>query len=191
MMQFTSDPSVFNKIANDPVISRWVKQDGEPDVDLTALFASGDAFAIGDDAGGFVFHAKGPGIYEVHTLIDRHAGRASTKAREAAAMMFLRSDCTELWTRVPALNTPAKSLTEHIGFTLEFEQVNAWRVLGELCDVLVYSLGITDWLRGRDIGDCAADMIGAGYPAKAAQYYNRRAIAAGDPLMSQEGVLCQ
>lgn len=116
------DATRLNAVVNNAEVRPWVLAEGTEALDLTSVVANSHNVALMCDSGGMLFVALTPGVYEVHTqfLASARGAFALAFAREAVRWMFTRSDCVELWTKVPQNNKPALGLTQAMGGRYEF-----------------------------------------------------------------------
>src|SRR5215472_2979563 len=116
-MRRTLDPLEFNEIAAHPEVRPWLGGSGP--IDLTDLIADPEnhAFLTDSGKGGYIYHKRAAGLYEVHTLsLPDGRGRELLKARDASlAAMFLKTDALEIRTVVPDGNAGADRWSAHAG----------------------------------------------------------------------------
>lgn len=202
-MNRTLDPRRLNVVANHPEVRPWLGGVGE--LDLTAIVANPINFALENEHGGLVFQAMGGGQYEVHTLfLPEGRGRAAVKASaDALEYMFVRTDCMEVVTKVPASNEAALGLVRLHQFKKRFDRKGVWQTETGATDIGYWALTFEQWApKCANAGkafhnwldsptphpdDEAHDwyagaaylMTLAGNPAKAVDTYNRWARFAG------------
>lgn len=133
----------LNRIVNSPGVREHVLIEGAAPVDLSNVVANQNNFALMCDQGGMLFVQLSPGVYDVHTqfLESARGSFALSFAREAVKWMFTRTDCVELWTKVPKANKAALGLTQAMGGRFEFLRSNGFNN----DDVRVFSLSYLRW----------------------------------------------
>ena len=149
-MRRTCKSEDLNRIANDPDVRPWLRDDGP--VDFSTTLDNIDNIALVSDAGGFVGFDHGAGRYEVHSLFSPSRPRQSAvhAMRDALAYMFTSTPCVELVTKVPTDNRAAHGLARLAGFEKRFNGTYSWS--GDVKkEVGFYGLNLDTWvLRSRD-----------------------------------------
>lgn len=143
MIRRTLDGTFLTQVANRPDIRPMIGPGTEP-VDLRPIAANPEHYVIEADHGGWLLEAKGPGVYEIHSLF-LPEGRGAVffrNAREMLRYMFARTDCTEIWTKCPDDNPGARMAALKCGFKEVFRRENCW---GDGCGVSYQSLTIDTW----------------------------------------------
>ena len=146
------DPVEVNAIVNHPKVRPYL---GGPDLeplDLTNFVRNPANYALRYEGFLALFHAKMPGLYEVHTQA-LPASRGAVVAAGAPAMatwMFTRTTAIELVTRIPDDNDAARELAMFNGFELEFRRDTGWQTLEGDFPVDWYRLGIIEWMARAD-----------------------------------------
>ena len=112
-------------------------------LDVSAVVSSPANFCLFDRWGGFVFEAKSPRIYEVHTLFipEGRGSHALAAAREALQYMFALTDCRRIETFCSHSNKAAKWLA----LKCKFQKIDAESVLGHAGDR--YALDHDRWVK--------------------------------------------
>jgi len=138
----TLDPTFLNSVANHPEVRPWLGGEGE--LDLAGLLGNVQNYGIEADGGGWLLQHLAPGEYELHTLFLPEARGMSyfRQAREALRWVFTRSDCTEILTKCPDDNPPARMAAVKCGFRERFHRENAWK---DGVGIGFYALTIDDW----------------------------------------------
>lgn len=138
----------FNEIAAHPVVRPFLG--GTHAVDLTDIIANPENFAFltEDENGGYLYHKKGLGLYEVHCLaLPEGRNRHMLAARSASLReMFIKSDAVQVDTIVPAGNKGADIWAQHAGFREVFTRAKAFDLMGEMVDVSYRSLQYGEWV---------------------------------------------
>ena len=146
----TMDAAFLNEVANHPDVRPWITEDGDltPRLDLQGLLDNVENVALVTAHGGFVGHAQGHGVYEVHSLFLREGrGPEAVEAMHRAMdFMFTQTDCVDLVTKVPSHNQAAATLARLAGFTKRFTRAQAWRTAEGLVDVQCMGLTIQQWM---------------------------------------------
>ena len=170
-------------------------------IDPAGFLADPRNIALFNEHGGFLFHCHAPGVYEVHTqfLKSGRGRQALEAAKYAAFVMFTRSDCMEITTKIQADNKRAIWLTEAMGFEFLFEaEQEGWGLMR------YYVLGYPKWASSspylpligewfcREVGVAASqarplgaaiEMFQAGYLGKGVHLYRRWARLTGAPSL--------
>ena len=143
MIRRTLDGTFLTEIANRPDIRPMIGP-GDGFVDLRPVASNPEHYVIEADHGGWILEAKGPGVYEIHSLFLPEGRGASffKAARDMLRYMFTRTDCTEIWTRCPDDNPGARMAALKNGFREVFRRENCW---GEGVGVSYQSLTIDGW----------------------------------------------
>lgn len=148
-MKRVLDPEPFNLIANHPEVRPWLG--GTEKIELAPLVSDVENFCFLTDSekGGYVYHKKAAGLYEVHTLsLPDGRGREMLKARDASlAAMFLKSDALEIVTTIPDGNRGADRWSAHAGFREMYRREGAFPLMDGLVGASYRSLGHSDWVR--------------------------------------------
>src|SRR6266481_7406635 len=100
----------INEVINDSSVRPWVANGSEV-LDVAKHVGNRSHVLLMGEHGGCMFFKFLPGVYEVHTQVER-AGRGEwTNALTAACArwMFTRTDCYEILTRVPHGHEPARA----------------------------------------------------------------------------------
>lgn len=116
----TMDAAFLNAVANDPAVRPHLAGDGA--IDLAGLAADPRNVLLQSDCGGFLIHALGAGVYEVHSMFLPGNGTAPVRAMRAAQeWVFTRTDCHTIVSRVPKANRRAKgfAITGRLGTVFE------------------------------------------------------------------------
>lgn len=144
----TLSATVFNEIAAHPEVRPWLG--GTQEIDLTDLAADPDNFCFITESqkGGYIYHKKAAGLYEVHTLsLPDGRGRELLKARDASlADMFLKTDAIEIRTTVPDGNSGADRWSAHAGFREMFRREGSFNLFDGPVGASYRSLGYEDWV---------------------------------------------
>jgi len=140
-------PSDLNPYANDPVIFKRVAIAGQENLDLTVL--DNEAIGIDFGDGGFVFHRLAPFLYDAHILF-RPCRGVLEKAKTAIELMFCKTDCCEIVTKVPVHHISAAKLATEAGLKWVFLTKDTFNGLDGLQDVNHYRLNLWDWVLGND-----------------------------------------
>lgn len=190
------DARRINLVVNDPEVKRWIAPEGAGELDLSSSVSDLRNVLLCRDDGGTLFVSHGPGVYELHTMFLPSAGLASVRfVRAALAWMFLRSDCMEMFTRVPASNVRARRFTESFGPVLQHEGPGNGPNGPE--EVAIFRMSWSDWVlraglseRAQEVGLGPDAWVGATVAAlcagavdKSLVLYNRWASIAGYPSM--------
>jgi hypothetical protein len=127
----------------------WVRGAADGPLDLSAALASDDVVALYGEHGGQVYGRLMPGLWEAHSaFVPRGRGaHAIETTRETLKWMFTRTDATEIVTRVPQGNAPARALAKIVGGTFQLTRNNGWPMGGKLVAADVFSLKLEDWMR--------------------------------------------
>lgn len=152
----TLSADLLNAVVNHPQVRPWLGSPDVPFIDVSPLVCDPANVALVTDHGGFIFHAQGDGVYEVHTqFVPEGRGRDAAQAMwEARRYMFVETDCVELVTKVPDGNRGADSLSRLAGFEERFRREGVWQAPEGTVGVSYRSLGIQAWSR---LDDVAAD----------------------------------
>lgn len=147
-MKRTLHAQALNLIANHPIVRPWLGGRPEP-LDLTPIVADPNNFAFltDDELGGYIYHKKAQGLYEVHTLSTPEGrSRAMLEARSASLReVFTKSDAVEVVTQVPDGNKGADIWASHAGFREVFRREKAFDLMGEKVGASYRSLSYGDW----------------------------------------------
>lgn len=146
------DPVEVNAIVNHPKVRPYLGGSDLEPLDLTNFVRDPANYALRYEGFLALFHAKMPGLYEVHTQA-LPASRGAVVAAGAPAMatwMFTRTNAIELVTRIPDDNDAARELAVFNGFSLEFRCGTGWIAPEGNFPVDWYRLGITDWMARAD-----------------------------------------
>ncbi len=141
----------INSVLNDDTVFPWCFPYGtKKPVDIGPSLLDVKNVLLCNEHGGFVFHWREAGCYEIHTqFLPPGRGAAAVEAVfEALDYMFTKTDCMEVVTRIPANNDAARTLALATGFRQDFIAPKAWRVSAEeVLDVGCYVLTWRDWMR--------------------------------------------
>lgn len=135
----------INAVVNHPDVRPWVGGSGQ--LDLAPVIANQANVLLMGEGGGFLLVQQEPGVYEVHSqFVPGSRGSAVVEAaHDASRYMFMRTDCVEIRTKVPAGNVAAAALTRRMGWELQFERANAWQTPNGLISVRYYAKTINQW----------------------------------------------
>jgi hypothetical protein len=190
----TMEATYLNTVANHPQVRPALG--GEGPLDLTAILADAENFALTAEGGGWVFVRHEPGAYELHTLFLRHGrGRACLAAwREAARYMFLETDAREIVTKVPANNLGAAFAAQKCGFAERFTRHEAFAdPHGQLHDVSYLGLTLDNWVAVEASLDAGGHwfhdgmertLAGAGMPPHSDDPAHERAVGAAVAMIA-------
>lgn len=137
----TLDASFLNQIVAHQQVRDMMGVADASTIDLTAACADARNITLLAEHGGFIFKQWSPGYYELHTMFEpRGQGRERYWASVfAARYMFLRTDATELVTKVDRLAAGMRAAdlaVRQFGF----------RRTGDAQDrYITYSLAMSDW----------------------------------------------
>lgn len=138
------DSRRHNEILNDPSVLPYVR--GTLDrLDTSGAVANRDNILLMGEHGCVLFMMLQRGLYEAHSAA-LPAGRGRWMAefcRAATHWMFTRSDCIEVMTRCPTIQS--KALARHLGWVKEFTNANGWVVDGKNVPADVYAVRLWDW----------------------------------------------
>lgn len=146
-MQRTIDASRLNEIANNPAI-RPALGPGNG-LDFSGLLNNVDNVGLIAESGGFVVEKIDQfGLYECHSMFLPGGETVPVNAaHEALRYLFIETDCSEIITKLPQLNTAAKGLARAVGFRTMFERDDAFQYqTGERCAVSYASLPYARWV---------------------------------------------
>lgn len=139
----------FNILANHPEVRAWLGGGSGP-LDLTALVTDPEnhCFLTDSQKGGYIYHKRAVGLYEVHTLsLPDGRGRDLLKARDQSlAAMFLKTDALEIVTIVPDGNYGAARWSAHAGFTEDFRRDDCIDLFDGLHGASYRSLAHKKWV---------------------------------------------
>jgi len=154
----TMDPTLLNRVANDPHVRPWLGGDGP--LDLTALLADPSNLAGVSESGGFLAVSMGRGRYEIHSLFapDRAKGEAVRAMRGALDYIFSASDAVELVTKVPTANRAATGLARLAGFTEQFLMDVPWAA-GMTEPVMFLQLSLDRWALRSQAAGCVGEWL--------------------------------
>ena len=139
----TRDADLVNRIANHPAVRPHIGASGQGEIDFTAVVADDANVCVELEHGVMLFVPKGPGVYELHTLITPE-GRGSAvlpAAHKAFGFMF-SNGCEVLLTFAPASNRPAALMARRAGFKATSVEPNAWE---DGSDVTHFRLTRAEW----------------------------------------------
>lgn len=204
----TFNADFMNTVVNHPEVrvAAGVPEES-PDIDMQPVINNIHNILLQDDGGGFLMLAQGNGCYEQHTQYFPTArGTGPLMAlREMFMYMFVRTDCTQINTKVHSNNEKLlglahqyfKPTAEHDSyyyFTLSLEE---WAARTKEC----YNRGKAfHWWLGEDNTDHDDDpvhdaQVGAaifmaeqGNLDKAEHFYNKWALAHGFAPMTIQSV---
>lgn len=143
------DAQRLNVVINQPDVQRWVKGYMLPPLDFSAMAANPANVLLMGEHGGMFFTPVVPGIYECHTQVMKQ-GRgewAHHMVRACLMLMFTRTDCMEIVTKVPQGNIGARVMTKLCGFKSEFVQQKGWVVDLDPVRAEWFSLSVQEWMR--------------------------------------------
>jgi hypothetical protein len=156
----------INAVLNDPDVRSWAAN-GTGSVDISQQVADDNNILLMGEHGGCMFYRIQPGIYEVHTQVER-AGRGEWTGGLTAACghwMFTRTDAFEVLTRVPHGHVAAKAAAIAAGMRHEFTRPAECLFRNRKVDVHIYSIRIQDWVQSApwlvEIGAEFHDMLHA------------------------------
>jgi len=197
----TFDAAHVNRICNHPEVRPWLGGEGE--IDLSAVIADEQNYALFGPEGGFILHA-GPGAsFEVHSQFTPEGRQSSFRAMLAGMdYMFTRTQCLQLTTFLPDDNPAAKGLALKGGFRPWFRRGN------HICGPGMQArIDVDDWVaRTPDLEADGEDEIHARYvgalrrmcergqEAKGIALFNRYAANAGREgvtIVEKETTGCQ
>lgn len=120
--------------------------DSDP-VDCTWALGQPDRYFLFGPYGGQVYHLVGPETYEVHSayLPEARGRLALATTRASLKWMFTRTDATEILTRVPQGNLPAKALARACGLRQTTTLPDGWTRNGKTIPCDVMSLTLQAW----------------------------------------------
>lgn len=144
----TLDPARFNEIANDPEVRPWLGGSGELDLMGHISNPENFAFLTDDETGGFFYHKRAIGLYEVHTVsLPKGRGQTLLETRSASLRaMFMQSDAIEIVTTVPDGNRAADAYSIDAGFHETFRREACFDLKGEMVGASYRSLGYGEWV---------------------------------------------
>jgi hypothetical protein len=143
------DSHLINKIANIPDVQRWVRGYESVPLDLTEAAENPQNILLTGQHGCMLFAPKLVDIYECHTLI-APSGRGEwgkTFVQACFHLMFTRTGCLEVVTRIPKGNLGARVMAKLCHFTPEFVQPNGWVLDLDPIPAEWFSLHIQNWMR--------------------------------------------
>lgn len=124
----TFDPSLFNKIANEPSLRPTLGPPGR--LDFTNVAADPINYLLVNDEGGFFVQPGLDGSYfEVHTIfpVGTNPRKVLRFAFQMRDYMFTETPCIRLYTQVPTDNIGADHLSRITGFVEIGFRPNAWK----------------------------------------------------------------
>jgi len=142
----------INEVINDPSVRPWVANGSEV-LNIEKHVANRNHVLLMGEHGGCMFFRFLPGVYEVHTNVER-AGRGEwTDALTAACArwMFTRTDCYEVLTRVPEGHLAARAAAIARGMRYEFTRPKECLFRDRPVDVDIYSIRLQDWIHQDSI----------------------------------------
>lgn len=142
----TFDPAFLNTVVNHAEVRPWLGGDGE--IDVSAVVADPQNFALVNDHGGWIVARLDAGLYEAHSqfLPEGRSPALIDDMKEAIAFMFTATDCVELVTRCPDNNKPALGLARAAGFRESFRREECWPVKNDKpCGVSFQSMPFDRW----------------------------------------------
>ncbi len=171
-LEITGDITLLDQIVRDPSIYPLVSQDTDPPADeftLRPLLDGRNVFVLVkaglEPAGFWLFHCTSDGVYEAHTnLLDKWRGEfASEAALKVIELMFTRTPCSVLTTRVPAFNRATSIFARHHGFSKMYTEREAFLKDGVKNDVEFLYLTMSDWFFKQAGGyeTAGARLVGA------------------------------
>jgi len=143
------DSALINKIANIPDVQRWVRGYAAVPLDMSAVVANPENVLLTGQHGCMLYTPKLPNIFECHTLI-APAGRGDWGKRFVQScihLMFTRTDCLEIVTKIPKGNLGARVMAKLCHFTPEFVQRDGWVLDLDPIPAEWFSLHIQNWMR--------------------------------------------
>ncbi len=159
VLQRDFDASRINAIANHPDVHPWITQHGAGAIDMSAIVADLNNVLLMTDVGGLLFHQIEVATSEVHTtfLPEARGPGAMRLCREALRWMFIRTNCMEVVTKVPAHNRCALGMVRACKFRHDFHRAGLWMTDEGAVDVHFFGLRFWDWLwSAPDIEDLGA-----------------------------------
>lgn len=142
------DAAIINEVCNHPKVRPWLGGHADQPLDLTALIQSPSNLFLSHDWFYAIFIAVQPGIYEVHTQISPDHPPADVVASANALLhhIFTQTNCIEVMTRVPDINTQALKLVKATGFNFQFRVTRGWQNGDEVeaCDI--HSIDLATWM---------------------------------------------
>lgn len=116
MIKRATTADFINKVVNHPAVRPSIHAAPGP-VDLSAVVANPSHVVMEDMYGCMMFFQHVPGLYEIHTMIlpEGRGAWAMDFAQQAVEYLFLRTNATEVFTRVPEGNIGAGALARACG----------------------------------------------------------------------------
>jgi hypothetical protein len=143
------DAHLINRIANMPDVQRWVRGYQPVPLDLSEAAANPANVLLTGQHGCMLFTPKLPNIFECHTLI-APVGRGpwgKLFVQSCFQLIFTKTDCLEVVTRIPKGNLGARVMAKLCHFTPEFVQPKGWVVDFDPIPAEWFSLHIQNWMR--------------------------------------------
>lgn len=147
MIQRTFEADYLSAVANHPEVRPWLGFQGAGELDFSAFVADPANYAILGEHGGWLLHAKGPGVYEIHSLF-LPEGRGKPffcGARDMLRWMFTATDCVEILTQCPDDNPAARMAALKNGFKEMFRREDCWNGVEGVCGVSYQHLTVDVW----------------------------------------------
>jgi hypothetical protein len=144
----TLDGTYLTQVANHQTVRPSIGFLEAGELDFRAFAADPANYVIEADHGGWLLEAKGPGVYEIHSLFlpEGRGKSVFVNARLMLRWMFTRTDAVEIWTRCPDDNPAARMLALKNGFREVFRREAVWNTGTEFeCGVSYQSLTIDGW----------------------------------------------
>lgn len=140
-----TDATFINAIANHASVREHML--GKGLIDYTPVIKNTANVVLTGPMGGMVFHQLVPGFFEIHTQVlpEGRGAWALEMAQSALLWIFTRTVASEVMTRVPDGNLPARDLTRRCGGVLE--QKAFIELDGEQVGWSIYRMTIQDWLK--------------------------------------------
>lgn len=146
-MKISPSPAFFNDIANHPRVFPHVSQAGDGPVDFSPVWD--ECVGIQFETGGWVFHRRLPGVYEVHTLFLPKSRGVDAMAGQALAFMFEHMGAEAIITQVARDLPHVRRLAERGGFVWFAEQKDGWLRESGPVDVDFFELTREAWMEGQ------------------------------------------
>lgn len=141
-------PDFLESVANDPRVFPAVSCVGIDEIRLSPIWD--ECIGIEFDGGGFVFHHRGDGVYEVHTLFLPEAEHKNEKTRAARELMFDVVGATKLITQVATDLPHVKRFAQKHGFVKTGEVPGGWVRASGPVDVELFEMTRDAYERARE-----------------------------------------
>jgi hypothetical protein len=138
-MHISTAPDFLEAVANHPRVYPFVSCKGCGEI----RFGDGWEDCVGiefGEAGGFVFHRRAPGAYEVHTLFLPRTAGTLDYAKQALEHMFHVENAEWIGTQVARDLPHVKRFALRSGFTKFHEIANGWERDSGPVDVELFEL---------------------------------------------------